>query len=73
MSIKCCYKCVPPKRHTACWDTCPDYQQEKAKDVAQKEAERKKRLIDYGIREQRSRAVKRAIKSQAIPERRKFK
>ena len=27
--IKCCIKCVPPKRHPACHDTCKEYQDEK--------------------------------------------
>lgn len=60
--MKCCHHCVPPKRHTACWDTCPDYIEEKAEDAAKKEAERKRLSIDRGIREQRSRAVHRALK-----------
>lgn len=29
-TIKCCKKCVPPKRHAACHDSCPEYQAERA-------------------------------------------
>lgn len=66
MGIKCCYKCVPPKRHTACWDTCPDYIAEKAEDDAKKEAERKRRHIDQGIYAQRSDAVRKAKRKSKI-------
>lgn len=42
--IKCCYKCVPPKRHLACHDTCPEYiaerkEYDKGKTVRDKEQE----------------------------------
>ena len=39
MAIQCCKGCVPPKRHTACWDHCPEYQKEKAEYEARKAAE----------------------------------
>jgi hypothetical protein len=60
--MKCCHHCVPPKRHTACWGTCPDYIQEKAEEEAKKEAERKRRQIDFGIGDQRGRGVRKALK-----------
>lgn len=28
MSIKCCYGCVPPKRHIGCHGTCELYREE---------------------------------------------
>ena len=62
MGIKCCFGCRPPKRHTACWDTCPDYIKEKAEDQEKKEAERKRRRIDGEIIAQRSESVQRAMK-----------
>ena len=47
MSIKCCHHCVPPKRHLACWDTCPDYIEEKAEeDKKAKEAVEAKNRAD---------------------------
>ena len=60
--MKCCHHCVPPKRHTACWGTCPDYIKEKAEYEEKKAAERKRRDVDLGIREQRGRAVYRALR-----------
>ena len=53
MGIRCCYGCVPPKRHRACWDTCPDYIQEKAEDDKKKQVERDRRAADRAFREQR--------------------
>lgn len=62
VGMKCCYGCVPPKRHRACWSTCPDFKEEKEQDAEKKEAERKRRIIDAGIREQRSRSVHKALR-----------
>lgn len=56
MSIKCCHYYVPPKRHTACWGTCPDYLKELAEDQAEKEAIRKKREDEDRVFSTRSRA-----------------
>lgn len=25
--FECCYKCVPPKRHSGCHATCPEYKE----------------------------------------------
>jgi hypothetical protein len=61
--MKCCHHCVPPKRHTACWDTCPDYIAEKAEDDAKKEAHRRRQNIARGIMEQRQRGVYKALKN----------
>lgn len=64
--MKCCHHCVPPKRHTACWDTCPDYIEEKAADQEKKEADKKRRAIDSGIRQQRERSMRRILKKRKI-------
>lgn len=62
MGIKCCHYCVPPKRHTACWDTCPDYIREKAEEAEKQAAYRKKRDITNAIYQERGRAVRKAYK-----------
>lgn len=59
MAITCCHHCVPPKRHTACWDHCPEYLEQKAIHDAQKEAEFKKNEVSNGIYRQRSISIKR--------------
>lgn len=61
MAIKCCFGCVPPKRHTACWDTCPEYQEEKKKHDADREAERLRR--QSGLYSQRSESVRKATRN----------
>ena len=38
--IDCCNGCVPPKRHFACHDTCPDYNE------AKEELKYKERMVD---------------------------
>lgn len=53
MGIKCCYGCVPPKRHTACWGHCPDYIKEKAEDTAKKEAYYKEARLTGEFRQRR--------------------
>ena len=63
MSIKCCNGCVPPKRHTACWDHCPEYQKEKAENEAKKAAYEKKKAIQYGLNSQTAASVNRAKKN----------
>ena len=60
MSIKCCHHCVPPKRHLACWDTCPDYIAEKAEEAKKQAAYRQRRKISNAIYEERGRAVHKA-------------
>ena len=39
--IKCCYKCVAPKRHVGCHDTCEEYKAEKEELKVKKEFNRK--------------------------------
>ena len=63
MAINCCKDCVAPKRHTACWDHCPEYQKEKAEYEARKAVEDKKRCIDQAIYHQRSAAVAKATRN----------
>ena len=42
--INCCKDCVPPKRHTACWGTCPEYIAEKEAEAQRKADEKKANL-----------------------------
>ena len=63
MQIKCCNGCVPPKRHTACWDHCPEYKKEKAENEAQKAILDKEKSISLGIYYQKSQAVSKALKN----------
>lgn len=62
MAIKCCNGCVAPKRHTGCHGNCPEYIEEKATNDAKNEAIRKKKAISYGITNQRTEGVTRALK-----------
>lgn len=39
--MKCCKDCVPPKRHTACHDSCTEYITEKAEHQRQQNAFKK--------------------------------
>lgn len=55
VGIKCCAGCVPPKRHSGCHSTCPDYKKDKAQYEAQKERWYKTKrdecdVIDYQVR-----------------------
>ena len=61
-TISCCRHCVPPKRHTACWDHCPEYLKEKAEYEAVKAELRKKEAIDRGLNAQKYASVNRARK-----------
>jgi hypothetical protein len=45
-TISCCRYCVPPKRHTACWDHCPEYLKERAEYDAKKEKEKVRKGLD---------------------------
>ena len=60
--INCCHFCVPPKRHTACWDHCPDYAAEKAEHDRLKAADAEKRKIKNDIYNQRAELVTKALK-----------
>ena len=62
MPITCCRYCVPPKRHTACWDTCPDYLEEKARDAESKLPYTQRHAVDKSISAQRGRTVNQALK-----------
>lgn len=48
-TISCCRYCVPPKRHTACWDHCPEYLQEKADYEAKKAKENVRKGLDAHV------------------------
>lgn len=61
-TITCCRYCVPPKRHTACWDHCPEYLQQKAEYEAKKEAKRKQDDITRGVIAQRNASFERVRK-----------
>lgn len=63
MAIKCCKGCVAPKRHTACWGHCPEYQKEKAEYDERKAVEDKKRRTDQAIYHQRSAAIAKAMRN----------
>jgi hypothetical protein len=63
MQIKCCKGCVPPKRHTACWDHCPEYNKENAENKARKAILDKEKSISLGIYSQKSKAVSKALKN----------
>ena len=63
MVIKCCNGCVAPKRHTACWDHCPEYIAEKAEHEKLKAEEYLKRKIRNDIYQQRSDRVVKAIRN----------
>ena len=63
MQIKCCNGCVPPKRHTACWDHCPEYKKEKAENEAKKAIADREKSISLGIYSQKSKAVSKALKN----------
>jgi hypothetical protein len=56
--IKCCKGCVPPKRHTACHDTCPEYQAEGSEDFRKKQIEKQKRALERALDGDRIRAIK---------------
>lgn len=60
MAIKCCYGCVPPKRHPACHGHCPEYLAEKAKDDKEKAEEQKRKNISGGIYSERSYKIAKA-------------
>ncbi len=62
MSIKCCIGCVAPKRHTACWDTCPDYLEEKAKHNQRKAELDQQQRISSAIYVNRSSKVEKALR-----------
>ena len=63
-TIECCHHCVPPKRHTACWDHCPEYLKEKAEYEERKAAYFGNTAIKAGITAQRTASVTRALRAQ---------
>ena len=63
MAIKCCYGCVAPKRHTACWAHCTEYAEEKAAHDKRKAELDKKRMIAQAIYGDRGNKVYKALKN----------
>ena len=61
--IKCCKGCVPPKRHTACWGTCPEYIAEKAEYTKKKAEYDRQRDISCSIYMSRTEKVEKAMKN----------
>ena len=57
-----CKDCVAPKRHPGCHDKCPEYQEQKAKNDAVKEAEKKWRDTRGGLIAQRNELYYKAMK-----------
>lgn len=57
-SIECCKDCKPPRRHTACWDTCETYitAKQEAQETEQKkyEARRVDAYVNNSIRRMKS-------------------
>lgn len=62
MSITCCRYCVPPKRHTNCWSTCPEYIAQKEESDRRREEDHTKREIYSSIDARRGKAMDRALK-----------
>lgn len=60
--IKCCRDCVPPKRHSRCWSTCPEYIKEKAQEDERREAERIRREVYGALDDQKEKMAIRAMK-----------
>lgn len=62
MATFSCKDCVAPKRHPGCHDKCPEYQEQKAKNEAVKEAERKWKEARGSVIAQRNEMYYRAMK-----------
>ena len=62
MAIKCCRDCVAPKRHTACWDHCPEYLAEKAEHESCKAKDDNRRRVQNAIYNQRAINVTKAMR-----------
>ncbi len=62
MAIKCCKGCVAPKRHTACWDHCPEYAAEKAEYERCKKQDDDRRRRNNAVYSQRCTSVTKALK-----------
>jgi hypothetical protein len=64
--ISCCKECEPPKRHSGCHATCPEYRDERAElDRRNEEHRRKeavKRYTDAALNLARTRRAKSQLK-----------
>lgn len=56
-----CKGCVPPKRHEACWDTCPEYKEWSAPFAKHRE----ERKITNTIKEIMGERIEKAIDKKA--------
>ena len=61
--IYCCKNCVAPKRHTACWDNCPEYLAEKEAHNKRKAELDSQRQLSGAISADRSYKVYKAYKA----------
>lgn len=71
MAIKCCKGCVAPKRHKACWDSCPEYIAERAEYDRCKAVYDQKKNIDSAIYANRSKKVYKAMRDREMARRAK--
>lgn len=62
MVIECCKGCVAPLRYPGCHDHCPLYLEEKEAYEARKAESDRERAVTNGIKIQRGKAVRRALK-----------
>ena len=62
MAIRCCNGCVAPKRYPGCKANCTDYIIDNAFHQAEREEQRKKKEISYGLAVQRSAGVTKALR-----------
>ena len=60
--INCCRGCVAPKRHTACWGSCPEYLAERAEYDRKKAIKDKERDIHNGIYYERYKKIYQAVR-----------
>lgn len=63
MPIKCCEKCVPPKREPGCHDSCEQYLEEKAEHERRKEEIDRKKRVGNDIYNRRADRVAKALRS----------
>jgi Na+-translocating ferredoxin:NAD+ oxidoreductase RnfC subunit len=63
VGIKCCHKCVAPKRHPGCHATCPEYIEENQTHQAEREEIRKYKEVNNSVYRQKSDGVFRAYRS----------
>jgi hypothetical protein len=60
--MKCCIRCVPPKRHPGCHAVCPEYKEERAEYDRLKAAYNEKQSAIHSVTSQKYDGVRRAYK-----------